>query len=269
MIARDQLDRILASKLFVHSARMSRFLRFAVETARDGRAEELKEYRIALEVFDKDTEFDPRLDPIVRVEARRLRAKLQRYYETDGRDDPVRVDFPTGAYVPVFQERPAVAPRPAEPTIAVQPFANRSASAEDEYFSDGLTDELIHALTKVDGLRVVKGRELGMAEIGQKLGAAAVLEGSVRRSASRLRITAQLVNVADGQYLWSETYERGMQDLFAIQDEISRAIVETLRVRLVGEPPAPPRPPGRSQNLEVYQLYLKGRHHRVIQGCAT
>ncbi len=265
MIDREQLARILSSKAFTPSGRMSRFLRFTVEQALEGKAEELKEYRLGLEVFDKDASFDPRIDPIVRVEARRLRAKLKRYYETEGKDDPVQVEFPTGGYAPVFRERPGGAGT-GERTIVVLPFENRSASPEDEYFSDGLTDELIHALTKMEGLRVVarasafqfKGKGGDLREIGEKLGVTAVLEGSVRRSGNRLRVTAQLVNVADGCYLWSETYEREMRDLFAIQDEISRAIVETLRVRLAG-----PRAPAqqRSEDLDVYHLYLKGRHH--------
>ena len=265
MIDREQLAKILSSKAFAPSGRMSRFLRFTVEQALEGKAEDLKEYRLGLEVFDKDASFDPRIDPIVRVEARRLRAKLKRYYETEGKDDPVQVEFPTGGYAPVFRDRPAGAGT-GERTIVVLPFENRSASPEDEYFSDGLTDELIHALTKVEGLRVVarasafqfKGKGGDLREIGEKLGVTAVLEGSVRRSGNRLRVTAQLVNVADGCYLWSETYEREMRDLFAIQDEISRAIVETLRVRLAG-PPAPVE--RRSEDLEVYHLYLKGRHY--------
>lgn len=269
MIDREQLEKILTSKTFAPSGRMSRFLRFTVEQAREGKSEELKEYRIGLEVFDKDASFDPRIDPIVRVEARRLRAKLKRYYETEGKDDPIRVEFPTGSYVPVFRERPAGTSGTAERTIVVLPFENRSASPEDEYFGDGLTDELIHALTKVDGLRVVarqsafqfKGKGVDLREIGEKLGVTVVLEGSVRRSGNRLRVTAQLVNVADGCYLWSESYEREMRDLFAIQDEISRAIVETLRVRLGGPEGAPMAVERRSENLDVYHLYLKGRHH--------
>ena len=265
MINREQLEKILSSKAFAPSERMRRFLRFAVEQAREGKGEGLKEYRIGLEVFDKGASFDPRIDPIVRVEARRLRAKLKRYYEAEGKDDSIRVEFPTGSYAPVVRERPPGTP-PGERTIVVLPFENRSANPEDEYFSDGLTDELIHALTNVVGLRVVarasafqlKGKGSDLREIGEKLGVTAVLEGSVRRSGNRLRVTAQLVNVGDGCYLWSETYEREMRDLFAIQDEISRAIVETLRVRLGG--PAGPAE-RRSENLEVYHLYLKGRHH--------
>ena len=130
MIDREQLDRILASKTFAPSGRMRRFLRFAVEQALEGKGEELKEFRIGLEVFDKDSSFDPRIDPIVRVEARRLRAKLKRYYENEGRDDPIRIEFPTGTYVPVFRERSA-APGAGEHTIVVLPFENRSVRSEE------------------------------------------------------------------------------------------------------------------------------------------
>jgi len=273
LIDKTQLEKILASEPFAHSGRISRFLRFVVEHTLAGRGGELKEYLIGVEVFDKAASYDPRIDPIVRVEARRLRAKLKRYYETAGRDDGVRIEFPKGGYVPLFQTR-APAPEGGEtgPTIAVLPFVNRSADPQDEYFSDGLTDELIHALTKVEGLRVVargsafqfKGKPYDVRQVGEQLQVGVVLEGSVRRSGNRLRITAQLVNVADGLYLRSETYEREMKDIFAVQDEIAGAIAQTLRVRM-GR-----RAPRRTgDNLQAYHLYLKGRHQvNRRTGCA-
>ncbi len=270
---RTQLRKILSSRTFSRSERLARFLTFTIEQMLAGRGEELKEFVIGVEVFDKDEKYDPRMDPIVRVEARRLREKLRRYYESDGADDPVRIEFPTGGYAPLVQTKeagtaPAGARRAMENAIAVLPFANLSAEAENEYFSDGLTEELINALTNVEGLRVVawssssqlKGRSPDIRRIGEELRVRAVLEGSVRRTADRLRITAQLVDAATGQYLWSETYERPLKDIFAIEDEISSSIVGALRIKLTG-------PAGRSlvtrytENLQAYHLYLKGRFY--------
>src|SRR5690242_5199551 len=239
----------------------------------EGRGDQLKEFVIGVEVFDKTEKYDPRMDPIVRVEARRLREKLKKYYETDGREDPVCIDFPTGTYAPLIQTRDAMpvsagAAKTAENAIAVLPFTNMSSEQENEYFSDGLTEELINALTKVEGLRVVawssafqlKGKTRDIRRIAEQLGVRAVLEGSVRRTLDRLRITAQLVDTADGHYLWSETYERALTDVFAVQDEISSAIVGALRIKLTGAA-------GRSlithytENLQAYHLYLKGRFY--------
>src|SRR5579864_8196955 len=110
---RVQLEKILASPRFAHSGRLKRFLRFSVEETLAGRAENLKEYTLALEVFDKATSHDPGADPIVRVEARRLRARLKEYYDTEGLSDPIRIDIPKGAYIPIFQR---VAPPVRKPT---------------------------------------------------------------------------------------------------------------------------------------------------------
>jgi serine/threonine-protein kinase len=150
--------------------------------------------------------------------------------------------------------------------IAVLPFANASADPENEYFSDGMTDELITALGKVGGLYVasrtsvfaVKGVREDIRTLGARLGVSAVLEGSVRRAGSRLRISVQLTNVADGRTLWAERYDREVADVFAIQDEIARTIVTTLRGTLLGDL-ADPTPVRYTSNLRAYQLYLKGR----------
>ena len=153
-------------------------------------------------------------------------------------------------------------------SVAVLPFANMSADAENEYFTDGMAEEIINALTKIHALRVAsrtssfafKGKNEDIGEIGQKLKVSTVLEGSVRKSGNRLRITAQLVNVADGYHLWSERYDREMQDVFNIQDEISQAIVEALRVILSeGEKKAIEKP--RTANIEAYDYYLRGRQY--------
>ena len=270
---RTQLRKILSSRTFVRSERLARFLSFTVEQTLAGRGEQLKEFVIGVEVFDKDEKYDPRMDPIVRVEARRLREKLRKYYETEGLADPIQIEFPTGSYAPVVQTRDAVeisaAGAPAvESAIAVLPFANLSSDQENEYFSDGLTEELINALTKVEGLRVVawssafqlKGKTRDIRRIAEQLRVRAVIEGSVRRTADRLRITAQLVDAATGQYLWSETYERPIRDIFAIEDEISSSIVGALRIKLTGAA-ARSLVTRYTENLQAYHLYLKGRFY--------
>ncbi|MGD8698637.1 MAG: tetratricopeptide repeat protein, partial [Gemmatimonadales bacterium] len=154
-----------------------------------------------------------------------------------------------------------------ERSIAVLPFTDMSPEGDQEYLCDGMAEELIDALTKVKELRVAartssfqfKGRSEDVCEIGKKLRVGSVLEGSVRRAGERLRVTAQLVNAADGYHLWSEKYERKLEDVFAIQDDIARAIVGTLRVTLLGEQQQPLVRAG-TESSEAYDLYLKGRH---------
>jgi serine/threonine protein kinase/Flp pilus assembly protein TadD len=164
----------------------------------------------------------------------------------------------------------------AQTSVAVLPFVNLSADKEQEYFCDGIAEEIINALTHVEGLRIVartsafafKGKSEDVREIGRRLDVKAVLEGSVRKAGNRLRITVQLVDVADGYHIWSERYDREMEDVFAIQDEISLAVVEKLKVRLLGEEKAA-IVKRSTENLEAYSLYLKGRYHwnkRALDG---
>lgn len=153
----------------------------------------------------------------------------------------------------------------AFPSIAVLPFLNMSADPENEYFSEGLAEEIINGLSRLRHLRVVartsafafKGKEQDIREIGRKLNVSTILEGSVRKSGNRLRITAQLINVADGFHFWSEQFDREMKDVFAIQDEISLEITKKLNVSLQRGERSPAVP--RIENLEAYHLYLRGR----------
>lgn len=166
-------------------------------------------------------------------------------------------------------EQPATEPsKPAEraPSIAVLPFANMSADRENEYFSDGLTEEIIHALANMPGLKVAgrtssfffRGKDFEFAEIGKRLNVDHILEGSVRKAGTRIRVTAQLITVADGFHLWSETYDRELTDIFALQDEVTNAIAEALQVRLSPET----RPLRRhAPDLRAYDAYLKALDH--------
>jgi serine/threonine protein kinase/Flp pilus assembly protein TadD len=159
--------------------------------------------------------------------------------------------------------QPAVA---SAKSIAVLPFTNMSADPENEYFTDGIAEEIINALSKIQSLRVasrtasfaLKGKNEEIAEIGRKLKVSTFLEGSVRKMGNRLRITAQLVNVADGYHLWSERYDREMEDVFAIQDDISQSIVKALRV-ILSEDEKKAIEKARTDNVKAYEFYLRGR----------
>ena len=168
------------------------------------------------------------------------------------------------------------ATRDDTPSIAVLAFANRSASADDEYFSDGLADELLNVLAKIKGLRVAartsafsfKGKQSTIAEIGRALNVATVLEGSVRKSGNRARISVQLVKVEDGFHLWSETYDRTVEDIFAVQDEIAAEVVTALRTTLLGQrglagnvtAEVASATQNRSENSEAHRLIMQARY---------
>ena len=166
---------------------------------------------------------------------------------------------------------PATTTRLPEPvSIAVLPFLNLSSDKENEYFADGMTEELINALVKVPGLRVAsrtsafafKGKDLGVWDIGQRLKVRHVLEGSVRKAGNRVRITAQLVDAMNDSHLWSDVFDRKMKDVFAIQDEIAHTIAQTLRGQLTTPAPAPATAVERgTSNLEAYDQFLLGRFH--------
>jgi len=157
-------------------------------------------------------------------------------------------------------------PDERQPSIAVLPFDNMSADKESGYFSDGLAEEIINALANVPGLKVsgrtssfsFRGKDVEFGEIGKKLNVAHILEGSVRKAGNRVRVTAQLIKVADGFHLWSERYDREMTDIFAIQDEITHAIATALRTKLSPEAAAPR---SYTPNLRAYEAYLKSRDY--------
>ena len=146
------------------------------------------------------------------------------------------------------------------------PFANMSTDPENEFFADGISEDIINALGQIEGLRVAargsafffKGKQVDLREVGQKLQVSSVLEGSVRKAGKRLRITAELVNAEDGYQLWSERYDRELEDIFDIQDEIARTIAERLEVALTGAEPAP-LAARATDNIKAYEAYLKGR----------
>ena len=154
------------------------------------------------------------------------------------------------------------------PSIAVLPFTNMSPDPENQYFGDGLTEELINAFAQIEGLRVAartstfrfRGEGVDLREVGEKLNVSVVLEGSVRKAGNRLRVTAQLINIEDGYHLWSKRFDREMEDIFEIQDEIARAIVDQLKVKLVG-PTDQTLVSCGTENLDAYTALLEGRYY--------
>jgi len=280
---RKQLQAILASPTFANSPRMSRFLSYVVEETLAGRASELKEYKIGVDVFGRLDSFDPKIDPVVRVDARQLRFKLAAYYEAS--PDPLVISVPKGAYAAAFDDlrkvpAPAVAPpveiavkrtpliqwlvaipltlagilaavwllsraggpvSEATPSIAVLPFANLSGDPADEYFTDGLTDEITDALSHTKPLRVIarsssfqfKGKNVDVRQTGQQLNVSSILTGSVARGGGRIKVLAQLARVSDGSVEWSHRYEQPESDLFNLQMALASDIAGSLRVKLM------------------------------------
>ena len=291
---REQVKRIVRSRMFAQSRRMQRFLQFSVEQVLEGEEDSLKEYSVALAVFDKPQSFDPRLDPIVRVEAGRLRSKLREYYEGPGRSDPVRITYRKRSYVPFFnyqasaREDPNSVPRavPRESrtavasaksriaggeggsrAIAVLPFINLSVSRKHEYFSDAITAEIINVLNQTVPIDVVartsvlrfKDTEEDIRKIAHSLGADAVMEGSVRLAGKRVRVAVQLANASTGYQIWSQTYDREIADIFDVQKDLAQSIAQALKIQLRSSRSGSASLFG-TENSEAYHLYLRGRH---------
>jgi serine/threonine-protein kinase len=261
-----QVDRVLSSTHFERSPALTKFLRYVVRVTLEGNGDELKEQRLGVDVFGRGHSFDPRTDPVVRIQAAKLRSKLAEYYADEGRGDELVISIPKGGYVPVFSgatREPAAPPAEAPRSIAVLPFVSMSGDPENEYFSDGLTEELINVLTYVPGLQVVartsvfcfKGSNKDVREIGAQLNVRTVLEGSVRRSGDRLRVTAQLIDVASGYHLLSRTFPRELKDVFAVQEELASAVVTEIMPQI--KPDFQPVVRHHTADLETYQRYLK------------
>ncbi len=202
---------------------------------------------------------------------RLLRQRPEFRFEPRGERELKGVAGPVGIHAVGMREgEPARRPRPVAPTrlsVAVLPFANLSPNPENEYFSDGVTEEILSLLARIEGLRVIsrtsvmryKRTDKPIRQIGAELGVGSILEGSVRRAGERVRITAQLIDAATDEHLWAERYDRDLEDIFAIQTDVAERIVEALSVRL--KPKERKRLADRpTESLAAYQSYLKGRH---------
>jgi len=237
-VVERQLERVLASGSFRKCVQLSRFLRFTVDEALAGGNGASKETSIAVEIFGRRPDYDPGADPVVRVEARRLRHKLAEYYEREGREDPVRIEMPKGGYLPVFEIQDKLPLGHAGPrSIAVLPFADRSPERALEGLSDGLTARLIAKLAACDGLRVVSSTSVfqfkncarDARKIGEELNAGLILEGNLRHAGERFRCDTQMVSSADGLHLWAGSFDSGAGDAFAVEDEFADLIARGVR----------------------------------------
>ncbi len=205
-----------------------------------------------------------------------IKNKLKLEYEYLGKRTTKNISEPVPVYrilsLPKAATRPGIDEEQAcslsnKPSIAVLPFVNISGDPEQEYFSDGMTEELIGALAKLEGLKVIsrtsvfyfKGKDVKLRQVAEELKVDHILEGSVRKSGNRLRISAQLIRTDDDTHLWAETYDRELKDVFAIQDEISQAVVETLKIKLLGMR-TESLVKDYTKNTEAYELFLKGRY---------
>lgn len=242
---REQLERVLASDAFAQTERLGRFLDYVVNQTLAGDADRLNQFAIAVEVFDRDATFDPNIDAIVRVEAGRLRSRLLEYHDRFGRDDPVRIVLAKRGYAAGFKFHSTAtetrkAFEPDYPVIAVMPFVNMSPDPDQDYFADGITEDVITDLSKLPGVAVIsrqstfayKGASISSEQVCAELGANLLLEGSVQKAGDKVRITAQLIDGKSSQHLWAERYQRDLDEVFAIQDEVNEKIVEALRLQL-------------------------------------
>jgi len=262
----DHLERVLSSPTFQQGDRLKRFLKFIVLEAVAGRRHELKEYVIGVQVFGKEDTFDPRTDPIVRVQARRLRAKLVRYYREEGRADETVIELPKGGYAPVFKQRdtPVLIKRSvaaalvSRNTVAVLPFADHSVEHDLEYFCRGVRDEIVHHLARFASLRILASDEPRVT--GDRTDAAMIISGSVRQAGERLRVTAQLIDGATGCYIWSESVDATLSDLFPAQERIAEAIAKRIEPEL-GDRRSSAASRRPNENLAAHNLYLQGRYH--------
>jgi len=300
---RTYLEQLLAQPGFA-SRRRGQLLRYLVEQKLAGHGEQVTEYGIALDVFERPTSFDPRTEATVRAEMSRLRKSLGEHYEGAGLADPWRILLPGRGYVPVLvaQEQPAVKTAPAAPpalpaaprrrwlvpaagiavvvaaailaaaywrsspaairSVAVLPFANLTGDPHKDYLADGVTEQLTDALAQIPSLRVVartsafqfKGKNADIRDIGRRLDADAVVEGSVRYLDGKIRLTAQVNRTGNGYHILSRSIEGGMQDLGRLENEMVPPLVAALR-------PGTAVASRRTPDPQAFDLYLKARAH--------
>jgi TolB-like protein len=249
-----QLDFILSSPMFDASERNRRFLRYIVEETLANGGARIKGYSVGISVFDRETNFDPQIDPVVRIEAGRLRRSLERYYLTDGRCAPVRISVPKGGYVPLFELNPDAKPlaSAAEPTgdaanhiersMFVLPFTSISGSSAGERFAAGLNEELIVEFGKHRELNIFTlpclptGDDHTEHELLKTVTARSVLGGSIRLDTDRVRVIAHLVDHRDNRHVWSASIDRKLKRVS--HADIERDIGHEIVSRLLAHRPA-------------------------------
>lgn len=252
-VIRNQLDRILAHREFQATEKMRAFLRFVVEETIAGRAYRLKGFTIATRVFGRGDDFDPAHDPVVRIQAGRLRRALERYYLVAGGRDPLFIDIPKGHYIPRFAaqtietdaNRPGPSasvglqvPSPTGPSVAVLPFEDLTSDLDRTFFSIGLADELVTELSRFQDIVVISCRRSTQCtelpadpvEMGRAVGARFVLRGSVRKDSETLKVSTNLSDTKTGRQLWAKAYKLPPEasHLIATQEEIAQSVVAAI-----------------------------------------
>lgn len=263
------LERVLASQTFGQVERLKRFLEFIARETIEGRGDRLKEYVIGVQVFDKEQTFDPRADPIVRVQARRLRARLERYYAEESPGDDTVIELPKGRYEPAFRKRDARAGQPralsltltSHNSVAVDAFSDLSEAKDLAHVAEGLRAEIIHRLTRVRSLQVLGWKPDEPNGFRRETPPAAfIVSGSVRKSPASIRITATVMSGSTGSYLASESIDASLDGLLAAEERIAAFVEATIRPSSADGASAPRRE-RPSENLAARNLYLQGRYH--------
>jgi adenylate cyclase len=288
---RQELAKIIDSPQFAGSPHLCSFLRFIVEKTLRGEAADVKAYTVATQVLGRKTDFDPNLDPIVRIQAGRLRRSLEQYYRDQDKGDGVVITVPKGAYVPVFhsvlrQERegPLISEARSEqtlavlsgPSVAVMPLLNLTGDPKQDYFSEGLAEELTSELARYQEVRVIAyqstrrwiGEKIDPRAAGQDLGVRFLVEGNIRKDARTLKIDLHVVDTQSGQRVWGQQYCRDLKadSIIALQEEIAQKV----SAKISSEYGLIPRTLSRESRrkppeaLETYEAFLRFYHHATI-----
>lgn len=256
---RDEIERITSSTAFRMSDRLKHFITFVSSQVLQGKADNLKEYAVGVQVFGRETSFDPRTDPVVRVQARRLRERLERYYREEGQHDEIVIDLPKGGYAPVFRRRevnapprPPAAPATQDSTVMVHPIVDLSVNQDLSRFCSGLTREIIRRLASIKGLRVAS------AHMPPGFSAAMAVEGSINQADEGLRLTANLINLSTGCYERCESIDIASVESFAVQDSVAEDLVDRLEPFLASSRTS--RKP-QTENLTARNLCKQALYH--------
>ena len=293
---REELDRVLSSPEFKASKRRKRFLRFVVEESMSGKADTIKAYTIAVSVFGRGPDFNPQLDPIVSVEAGRLRRALEHYYLTAGMNNALRIDIPKGTFAPRFYRKDALStklkkmhsgqgqvdettesiPPMDGPRIAVIVFDNLSKEEGQDFFATGISAHLVANLAQFKEFVVVgpllrerlENPNLSLNAIGQKYGVQFVISGSVQRRGKRIRVIAKLLDAESAANIWVKQFDRDLtdSDQYEIEDEITQQITATLadRTGIISRILVKKTNKKAFSSLSAFEAVLKMYHWNIV-----
>ena len=292
---RQQMHRILASPGFCESSQLCNFLRFIVEETLAGCEDGIKQYTIAVKALGRKSSFNPQTDPIVRIEARRLRRKLEQYYREHGAEDIPRIEVPVGRYVPAFRfekvesdrdrqevprkdraRGPSPVSLPGGPSIVILPFGTLTDDPEQLYYADGLAQALVVELTRFPDFLIIgplsrqklKGQTLGPRALGRQYGAHFVLDGHLRKQANSVRLSVKLVDVVTGGTLWADTYDHraSAADLFEFEDTVINQVASILadNYGVIPRRLIPQAVEKRTDRIEAYDAVLRFYHYVTV-----